>query len=557
MKPVLSILHGNYAGAVGRYGVILVLLLLTISVHLLPLSTSTLPFNNDSLTECRIAEDIRESGHFQYPEGRIYQGTQTVATPVFNLLIAFFSSTLGFSTFNVAYAIVVLSSLVTLFTVYVITCEVSGSRKGAIAAAMYISLFGTVVFLTGSAWKESLGFALLVLLFYAYMHRARQSMLALQITVMAVLPFVHHLVTAIAYLSIIVLTTWSVFHAVQTRRLGRRHLADVSIVGILSLVVFYYYSEESVDKLSYVTSQRGLISLILAYVLISVVAVALLMDRRRTKMSVAPIVAISMLLFLTWDYFNPVFSYSQGTPQLVFLLLCSYCVIMGVAWFGFEQMLESSSPFRAIPFGMLLPVIAVVMFALTMGDALAGHQIVYRTFDFAGLAIAVGVAVSVKSLSRRPKVEFVTIVAVLIALIVSFPFAYASGELLGVRHDTQEYEVDAIQFVHDASTQDMTFQSDERLSYIAMALFDFRKLPTLPSKLDTNKSLNLDVFYAFEEEWTTIGVNDYPRGHPVISETQLEYVTFWAQVVYVGGPTADNIVVFTYSDIGIDGLYYS
>lgn len=181
------------------------------------------------------------------------------------------------------------------------------------------------------------------------------------------------------------------------------------------------------------------------------------------------------------------------------------------------------------------------------GSRLASHQIVYRTFDFADLSLALGIGIAISTLKTRPRLEFTAVVAVIAALLISFPFAYATNELTGVRHDTQAYEVDALDWIDSSTSPSMILQSDERLSYLARALYDYDKLQFLPLKLYDQSDLNANIVYVMEEEWTSTGVNDYPNGYLTLDQDYVSGVLYSSDVVYCGGPCENNIIVFLHS----------
>ena len=530
--------------------VILALILLVTCVRLLPLSISEYPFNNDGLTESRIAGDILDYGTLYGTGDWIFSDSQSVMMPAYNAMLAFLSATVGYSVIEMAHVTVVISSLLAVLGCFLISKTITGSTRAAFIAGMFLALFGTAVYLTGSAWKESLGFSLYVLLFFAFMRRQDISYFALEISILVTLPFVHHLITAVAYLSIGFLTFCGIFFAARSKRIQRRQYAEVAVIGVPALFTFLYYEQGSIQKLAYITDSRGALIAMAIFLLVTSVSIVVLSMRKPFGFSLAPLVAGILLAFFLWDYLSPVFDYSQGTYSLVMALAVASCILVYFSWKGLELATHSDSRYRVIPLGTLIPVVMILAFAFTLDNSLAGHQVIYRSFDLADLSLALGISITVFSLRRRPKSQFTAVLTILLCLLISLPFAYASGSLLGVRHDTQQYEVDAISYVAECASDDMTFQSDERLSYIAMALYDFKKLPTLPSKLESDVPLNTRVIYAFEDEWATVGVNDYPRGHPVFDDFQLETLAGESVVLYVGGPTANHIVLFSYSPIG-------
>jgi len=534
--------------------ILLVLVLLAASTRLLPLAISQFPFNNDGLTESAIADDILATGNLNYADGAYYVETHSVTTPVYNVLLAFESSVIGSTPMNMAQIFVAAISVGTVLCGFFIALRVSRDLRGSLLCALFLSLFGTFVFQTGSAWKESLGVSLYLLFVLAYMNRNQRPMMALWLVVMCILPFVHHLVTVIAYLTMFYLTLWSVFFAARNHALKSRHYLDVTVLGTLSLLAYVYYRLSSLDRLAYVDGEGGLFAMGLAVVLMSIVAVFLLATKTYIKRSLAPMVAVTLVGVAVWDYFDPVFSYTPGSPHTVLLLVLASGAIVCVAWYGLESMIKSNSRYRAMPVGLLLPTATLLVFAILMIGDVQSHQIVYRTFDFADPCLALGLAAGVAGLRRRPRLQWMAVATTICALLISFPFAYASADLLGVRHDTQAYEVDSLDWLHSA-TDSKLLSSEERIAYIAMSTGWFYKDAHLPQYIVANSTLLNKVYFIIEENWVSSGVNDYPRGTIFIPISNYTWMLSSCNVLYVGGPASDTLTLFKPTDYGRSIIY--
>jgi hypothetical protein len=138
---------------------------------------------------------------------------------------------------------------------------------------------------------------------------------------------------------------------------------------------------------------------------------------------------------------------------------------------------------------------------------------------------------------------------------VSFPFAYVTGPLLGVRHDTQPYEVDALNWL-DHRYEPLTVISDERIGYIASSTIMIHKDSSLPDILAHNETfLWYTWFYMIEDSWTTVGVNNFPHGKYVLPESRYANLKEAANVFYVGGPVYDHVVIFQASEMGSNAIY--
>lgn len=535
-----------------RIAILAVLLLTSVATRLLPLSLSPYPFNNDSITECVAASAIIENEGINIATGFPLSDSHSMVTPVYNVFLGFVSLFVGVDPYWIAQITVSMISALTIIGIYLIANQITGNAKGSIACALVLSFYGTFVFMTGSAWKESIGVSILVLLVYAYMNRDDRRMLALEISTLAVLPLVHHLAAAIAYLALAYITVWSLAFAILARDLKRRHIVDLFVVGILSLVTYVYYYLGSFERVSYFSDGIGAMTLVFTFSALSFLLIFFLRRRGSTRLTFAPVPAVVIFSLFTWDYFFPLFSYTQGAPKYVFILTGTTCVLILLAWYGYERLRASNSLYRAVPVCILLPILTLFVFGLVARSGISGHQVIYRSFDFAYISLALGTAITVSNLKIRPRLQTLAVAALTVSLILSFPFAYVTGPLEGVRHDTQEYEVDSMDWVLSRVGTGVSLRSDERLSYLASAIHGLGRDPYLALNLSEEILPAYVSFNLLLEEWSSIGVNAYPHGRVFIDESLFVNLLQASNVLYIGGPSSNNAFVFRLSSFGED-----
>ena len=102
-----------------------------------------------------------------------------------------------------------------------------------------------------------------------------------------------------------------------------------------------------------------------------------------------------------------------------------------------------------------------------------------------------------------------------------------------------------MEWTNDAYEYSLPLESDERLSYNLRALYDYGKSSYLPYRLDNQLPLDGGILYLYLEEWSVVGVNDYPDGHPTLDSDYVSSVIDASNVVYVGGPVENNIILFS------------
>jgi hypothetical protein len=533
---------------------VLVLSLVAVSVHLLPLSFSQFPFNNDGLTESVTAQNIIDDHHFHFPKLLSLDTTHSEGTPVFNVVLAFLSSALGVPVIRVSQFMVAMFASLTIVGIYLIVHTMTGDRRAALVSGLVAAFYGTFVFLTASVWKESLGIALFVLLLYAYSKRERTEMLALEAAILLVVPFVHHLAAFVCYMTVGYLTLWSWIFAVRRGQLRTRHYYDLAVAVVPPAIALTYYYLVSFGRLSYFDPETGLLPMVVIVLAISIVSSLVLFRRSHWRGTFSPIPAVAVLALVVWDYYNPIFQYEPAVGEgYYFTLIVATAALVSIAWYGLERVIESSSPFRAIPIGALLPAITILGFAFLSPSVENKHQLVYRSFDFADPAIfiCIGFATSLLAHERKRR-RFVALAAVAVVLaLITLPFGLYTEELTGVRHDTQDYEVDAVRWVVEGVEGRSPYvMSDERISYICASMFGVGKDTRLPSYLSDNMDLAPDVYYFYEESWSEEGVNDYPRGTVVISDTYMAALLSAENVLYVGGDVEDQAIIFMATGIG-------
>lgn len=520
--------------------------------RLIPLSVSPLPFNNDSVTEFGMASEILDSGKLDFGPESIWYGTHGASTPVFNVLIAFMSSCLGVEPFACAQLLIAVVSTVTVAAVYKLGRSFSGDMRGGVTAALMAVMMGTFVFTTGSVWKASLGICLMVLTIFVFVNRDRLEFRMTAFVLLVLIPFTHHVVAAVTLLMFAYVLVWIWHRRLRSSGLWRRIILDTVTIVFPAAMAGFYYMHVSLDRLTIFSSPTVILLAVAGFMVFVFFEILVLSLRRHVKWSFAPYIALGLVAIVTADYLGLVFPYSSSASPAILILVCSIALLVSLAWYGAETVVEDRrSPYRTIVVVLLLAPLTLAGLGVIGGATLFSHQVIYRTFDFFDPFIFVAGGMGLVYLYKRRKKLYVPAgVAVIIALSLSFPFAYESEHLLGIRHDTQQYELDAIHWL-GANGDEVILVSDERLSYITRNTIGVPTNPGLPQQFATAAPfLHYQWFYLIEESWTTRGVNNYPNGRFVMSESAYLEVLRASDVFYVGGPKGDALVMFLSSDMG-------
>ncbi len=528
--------------------VLLVMCIAAFATRLMPLSFGQYPFNNDSLVECGIAADITNNGHLLYSPGSPWEGTHSVDLPAMSILLAYVSLMIGESPIGIAQLVTAVFSVLTIGAVFLLGKRVTGSDRGGLIASTAALLSGTFVFTTGSSWKLSLGFALIALLYLSFVRRNVLQYRLLTFVVLITLPFVHHLAAAIVMITLAFMLIWSWIVSISQSKVAKRLWLDTLTILPPIMIASAYYSIALIDRQSVYSSEIKVALFICNFVLLSIIAYLVMSMRSHRRISFAPIVGEGLAAILLFDYLGFVFPYSASAPSAYIVLIVCTAVLVMIAWYGTEMIIEHRREFMAVQLSLIVAPMTIILFGMETGLPNLTHQIVYRTFDFLQFFIFIGLAFSIIYLERNGSRVFrYAIAAMIVCLVCSFPFGFYTQDLLAVRHDTQRYEIDALEWLSD-SAEDPQIVSDERLAFMAQNTIWVEKRASLPHDLMRGYVLWPGFLFLAEDSWTSSGVNNFPDGLAVIDETRFETALSRTNVIYIGGPAEDRIHVFTCND---------
>jgi hypothetical protein len=475
-----------------------------------------------------------------------------------NVVLAFVSGVFGTTPLQCAQVLTAVLSVLTVGCVFLLGRLVSGSFRGGIAGSFAAVLMGTFVFTTGSAWKEAMGIALLVLLLVAYVRRSRIEFQALLLLSLMIIPLVHHLVALVAFLLVAYLLCWSWLFALANGLPKRRHLSDLVVVVVPVVWAGVYYSVISFDRISLVSSPIKLIIFCASFILVSLAAIVVLSKKTHSRWTFAPFVGGGLIVLVSLDYFGYFFRYTPSASQVYFLLVASSGFLLALAWYGAEVVIERRPVYRAVQVALIVSPISILGYGMLSGFSSVSFQIVYRTFDFVDIFMFLGIAAALAWLYERRRRLYTALGLIMIGfLLISFPFAYASGPLLGVRHDTQAYEVDSVRWLSEHLDSPI-LESDERLGHIAEGTVGIVKRPGLPSAMVHNltvQNLPVGAVCLMEDSWTTSGVNDFPYGEVVLPARNSSWILEASNVIYCGGPATDRSIMFITTIVGSMMVY--
>ncbi len=515
------------------------------ATRLMPLAFSQYPFNNDSLVECGLASDITLYGRLEYSPGSPWEGTHSAELPALSVLLAYVSLSLGETPLDCAQIITAVFSVLTVGAVFLLGRQFSGTVSGGIVASMAAILSGTFVFTTGSAWKLSLGFALIALLYFAFVRRNVLQYRLLAFGLLCLLPFVHHLAAAVILIALAFMLIWSWIVALSRTKVSRRLWWDTLTVMPPIVVASVYYSIALLDRQNVFASEIKVVLFICNFVLLSMVAYFVMSMRNHQRATFAPLVGESFAAILLFDYLGFVFPYKASAPPVYIILIISMAVLLTIAWYGTELIVEKRRHLMAVQMSLIVAPLTIILFGIETGLPNLSHQIIYRTFDFLQFFIFLGLGMAIVDFAaRKPRTARLVAIVISVCLVCSFPFGFFTNDLLGVRHDSHAFELDSMKWLSE-HTDDLSLVSDERLAFMAQNTIWIEKRPYLPRDMMRGYVLWPGFYYMVEDSWTVSGVNNFPDGLAVIDERRMELALYRSDVVYVGGPADDRLHIFT------------
>ncbi|MFO7618198.1 MAG: hypothetical protein R6W91_00825 [Thermoplasmata archaeon] len=553
-----------------RNSVLLVILLFLVALcaRLVPLQFSALPYNIDGFPLARISEIMIDTGTFPDPAG--YSGllSYNMKLPVFSAALATFSLVLGIEPLPLLpYFCALMGSLAVIF-IYALARSLTGNEAAAFSAGIFAALTGLFVYATTAAMKQLLAITLLCFIFYLYTRRRDWRFRVMMVPALIILPFTHHLTTLIALLALSFALVGTAFrrseHHVRTMR---EFLLDAVIgPGILMLSIVYYQSV-SLEIASEVINANDTMLLASVAVIMAVAARLLSMtvqtkpwfflgsnEGKITFFSIFDEKVLVLAVGIGVLYLNSrvhLFTGAQQTSDALLRLMFPYLMLAIVAVMGFNVLRYSKFPNRHLVVGMFLAPLTVMIFAILNGLDLFGFMLVYRSYNFMDipLAVAAGVGIAyimgkLAALSRQhdfysPFPAFAMAIFILTCG-MALPLAYNSQDAFEVREVTYDYEFAAMQWVSEHGVEKIT--TDQRYGDIADPYFQVQADKSGPWKLRDGDLAEGDVLLA-SRDWVVLGAQMYPFGPVVFEEERFDSMLDSCNLCYVGGPGGHEMLV--------------
>jgi hypothetical protein len=228
-----------------------------------------------------------------------------------------------------------------------------------------------------------------------------------------------------------------------------------------------------------------------------------------------------------------------------------YLVLAVLGVIGFNVLRYSRFPHRHIIVGMFLAPFCVIVFGMLRGLDIFNFTLVYRSFNFIDipLAIAVGVGLAyilskVKSYSLKHK-EFKALpigvfIIFCILCVSSLPLAYNNEATYGIQEVTYEYEFNAMQWTSNANIGHVV--TDQRYGDIIAPYFEVNADRTGPWRIKGEDLESGDVVM-LSRYWVEGGAQMSIFGRVLFVDSQIDELLENSDVIYYGGPEDREMVI--------------
>ncbi len=492
------------------------LYLVALSVRLIPLILSPLPYNIDGFAQVRLAQGIATTGWWSLQQDPA--NAYNLKMPILPVFLAAASGVLGIDPLTFVQVLIALVASAAIPTTYALVRKLGGSSGASAAAGAFLALSGTFVFLTSSTMKEAIGLALLPLTLLMWQGAEDPRRKGLAVALLALLPFLHNLTTAMALAFVAAMALEKHFAAYRSRELKTRAaIADVSLLGVLAAVPLLYYSVVRMEFFSELANGQDLPLLLSVAFIFSLVALALasksparplLPMGARGLINGKGLTIVGMLILVVANQRRSVFTGTATTTPTLFMVALAYLPLALLALIGFELARASGPRLRTWVVALILVPLGVMVFALLRGLDPLSFIVLYRSFDFLdfGIALCIGTAATssiIKGASRKRAIGAVLVASLLLTL----PAAFATPETFGVRNATSPAEFAALG--HFAAVPPIAKNTDQRYRDILAMYWSQSSQGTLPLELQSGGAPN-GSYLLVAEDWASFGAQVYP-----------------------------------------------
>lgn len=543
---------------------LLALFVIGLSVRVIPLTFSDLPYNIDGFPLVRLTQDIIDDGHWtmSYPEGTSNTLIYNSKMPIFSLIMAEFSLMLGIPPMEVIPFTLAIIASTAIITIYMLAYLITRNRVVAFFAGLALALNGLYVYLGCAIMKETIGLVLLPLILYLYAHREDPRKRALAALLLLMLPLIHHLTTWIVFTMITLLAVTSNYEKWHRGTFGLGELVlDLVLGPMLFVFTVIYYNQVDMVFFKRISNNND-IMLFLSVLLIGILF-GLSYSKPRKKRIKTPIfsklilIPILGILALVINHYKRLFTGAMRTNTIFLIYFIPYIVFAMIGFVGVNVIGTRKNRYRPLIASIFLGILTVMTFAVLKGLDAFTYNLVYRTYDFmdVGLAICIGVGAGylINSFARNRylgKINFFSTwqfksvmgVVFIVLCLLTLPLAYNNEKFHNVQDVTHEYEFEAMIWL-DENVEKETTHTNQRLADIINPYFDKECDSLLPWKLRDREGIDSGSVLFIEDKWTSKGAQMYPMEPTILSNKTFQDTLNSNNLIYSGGPEENKVYI--------------
>jgi hypothetical protein len=531
---------------------ILFLYFTALAIRLVPLLFSSLPYNIDGFPLAKISNDVISSGEWTI-------GDYNTKLPIFGMIITMASL---ISSEEPLYFVQILIPLITSMSVvlvYVLAYKITQSRTAAVFAGLFLALCGFYVFLTAAVMKQALGFTLLPLILYLYYEREDPRKRLLCAFFLILLPLLHHL-TALMVFSMITL----IMAAQNIQRLkddtwkATDFTLDVCLGPLLMMFLFWFYIRVDMPFFLDVANVNAVALFLAVYFIVALLSIYLSSPSKMRpwffiskEKRVLPkffdqkaLFLFGAIFLLVLNHFTDVFAGTLKTKSDLIIWAVPYLVLLFVGLAGLNVMRNTETRYRPLVVAGFMAPISVMLFSFLWGLDPVSFVLLYRSYDFidVALAISIGVAVSYSIASSKSKFTKAGIAAGSLSLILlTTPLAYGSVHFFDVENTTYEYEFESMTFVDQH--QLFPLGSEQRVISTISFYFGADGDGFLPPRLANNLSIEFYDYLLMEDRWTSVGAQLHPTGAVVVDEDDFMNTLRDNHLIYTNAAAQEDVYI--------------
>ncbi len=517
-----------------------------IVVRLLPLTYSSLPYNIDGFSLVNIAERTQSSGHLIPALNDPNLGNYKV--PSFATLLVILSDAFGVPPLLLIQLTIPIITATSILAAFALVRQLTKNDTASSFAALFLALEGTYVFFTATSIKASIAFALMPIILFLYWKREDNRRRALAAFLLVSLPLVHHLSSLVMFSMISLLLFVDIVQWWRQGTLTLRRLAvEVGLGPALLIPGLVYYQLVSLMYLKQVEDPRQVVLFLSVLLVAALVQLSLSMPAKLGPWLIAKrkrrrwgrifdekvLYPVAVFALLVVNQYSNVFAGTIQTKPVFFLALAPYLVLVVVCIIGFNLIRHTENKFRPLAMALILAPFSIMIFAFLRGLDPFSFALMYRTYDYMdlGIAICAGVGMAfLLRLAKRTSIKAVLAVGFSILLVLTLPLGYRSADLYDVENATAQYEFQAMTHLNQIGAAYVG--SDQRL-FDTMAWYFLQNGDMgLPYKIIHGTGLGTYDFALVEAAWTTTGAQEHPLPNVVVDSTKLANFMEENNVVY-------------------------